>query len=69
MGTIQINVVGVMVNLRDKEELISIIDGMNEDRASTIKAGRTKTNKNKRIEKETLSFFGSISHYLKGGAE
>jgi len=69
MGNIQIDVAGVMVNLRDKEDLISTIEEMNEDRASTIKAGRTKTNKNKRIEMDTLSFFGSISHYLKGGAE
>lgn len=69
MGNVQIDANGVSVDLRSKEELIDIINGMNDDVVNRLKNGRVKTNAKKRAEKSTLSFFGSINHYLKGGAE
>lgn len=69
MGNVQIEANGVMVDLRSKEDLIEVIDGMNQDVVNRLKSGNVKTNQKKRAEKATLSFFGSIAHYLKGGSE
>lgn len=69
MGHVQIEANGVMVDLRSKEDLIEVISGMNDDVVNRLKQGKVKTNQKKQAEKATLSFFGSINYYLKGGAE
>ncbi|MEZ2337659.1 hypothetical protein AB6735_18580 [Mucilaginibacter sp. RCC_168] len=67
MATIDVN--GVVVDLRTKDELIEIIGDMVEDYSNKLKSGRIRTNKGKRAEKATIGFFGSIKHYLEGGIE
>jgi len=69
MGNVQIDVHGVPVELRGKQDLIDTINEMTEDYTARLKSGRIKTNKARNAEKSTISFFGSIAHYLKGGAE
>ena len=69
MSKVQIEVNGVMVDLRDKQDLIDNLSDMTEDYTAKLKSGRIKTNKAKKQELATISFFGSINHYLKGGAE
>jgi len=64
MGMEQLNVNGVTVDKKTKEELIEIMDGMLEDSTNRLK--KLKTYANKRKEKVNISFFGSINHYLKG---
>jgi hypothetical protein len=69
MSKPQIEVNGVMVSLREKDDLIQTIGEMVEDYSNKLKSGRIKTNKARNAEIATISFFGSIKHYLEGGAE
>jgi len=67
MATINVN--GVEVELRTKSNLVQTLGEMTEDCSNKIKGGKIKTNANRRTEMATLSFFGSINHYMKGGEE
>lgn len=67
MATIEVN--GVVVDLRTKDELIQLLGEMVEDYSNKYKSGKIRTNKGKRAEKATIGFFGSIKHYLEGGIE
>ena len=69
MSKVQIEVNGVMVDLREKGDLVQTIGEMVEDYSNKLKSGKLKTNKDRRAELATISFFGSIKHYLEGGAE
>jgi len=69
MSNIQIEVDGVVTNLRNKTDLLKVIGDMNKACASKVKSGAVKTNAKKQAELATLSFFGSIAHYLQGGME
>jgi len=54
---------GIPVEMREKQDLIDVIDGMLEDSAGVYK--KAKTNLKKRQEMTHLSFFGSVLHHLK----
>lgn len=69
MARMQIEVGGVLVDLRSKDDLIKVIRDMNSASSTGIKSGEIKTNARRTAEVATLSFFGSIKHYLEGGSE
>lgn len=69
MSNVQIVVDGVSVTLRTKANITTEIDKMTAAYAKKLKAGKVKGNSARLVEMATLSFFGSISHYLKGGSE
>ncbi|MGZ3753610.1 MAG: hypothetical protein ACXVAY_01545 [Mucilaginibacter sp.] len=69
MARHQIEVNGALVDLRPKADLMKNIAEMLQERTDMIKAGGITTNKLRKEEVATVSFFGSILHYLDGGVD
>ncbi|MBD1394286.1 hypothetical protein [Mucilaginibacter glaciei] len=66
---IKIEVNGIHTELRPKSTLLTTINAMINDANRNLAQGQTKNKAKRRAEESTISFFGSIKHYLEGGAE
>lgn len=67
MATIQIN--GISVELMDREAVTQTCNDMVTEAHNNLASGATKTKSKRQAEEKTLAFFGSLLHYVNGGAD